>query len=194
MDMMAIRRIFSDIPTLYTKRLVLRRMLKSDADDMYEYSKNPEVTKYLLWLPHPNVKYTARYLSYLSGRYRDGAFYDWAITDRETGKMIGTCGFTRFFEDHNSAECGYVLNPSFWGRGIAAEALLAVMKFGFMTLGLHRIECRYMIGNDRSRRVMEKVGMTYEGTMRDAVLAGDVYKTVGICSILSNEFIKLYMQ
>lgn len=192
MDMTALKRIFSDMPTLYTKRLILRRMTKYDADDMYEYSKEPEVTKYLLWTPHPNRRYTLRYLAYLSGRYREGSFYDWAITDRLSGKMIGTCGFTRFYEEHNSAECGYVVNPKYWGNGVAPEALLAVMKFGFLTLGLHRIECRYMIENSKSRRVMEKVGMTYEGTMRDAVLAGENYKTVGVYSILYDEFVKLY--
>lgn len=190
MDMNLIRRIFSDMPTLRTERLILRQMKVSDADDMYEYSKDPTVTRYLLWQPHPNVRYTERYLYYLSGRYRAGLFYDWAIIWRESGKMIGTCGFTRVHEENNSAECGYVLNPDFWGRGIAPEALAAVMKFGFMTLGLHRIECRYMEGNDRSRRVMEKAGMRFEGLLRDAILVGDEYKTVGVCSILEHEYLK----
>lgn len=65
------------------------------------------------------------------------------------------------------------------------------MNFGFMTLGLHRIECRYMLGNDRSRRVMEKVGMTYEGMMRDLMLVGSEYKTVGVCAIIADEYVKL---
>ncbi len=189
MDMNIIKRIFSDMPTLTTERLILRRMRVSDANDMYEYSKDPEVTKYLLWMPHPNKKYTERYLQYLSGRYRAGLFYDWAIVLRESGKMIGTCGFTRFYDENNAAECGYVINPDYWGQGIAPEALAAVMKFGFMTLGLHRIECRYMIGNDRSRRVMEKVGMSYEGLLRDAILRGKEYKTIGICSIIDHEYL-----
>lgn len=190
MDMSLVKRIFSSIPELETERLVLRRMKRTDAADMYEYSKNPEVTRYLLWMPHPSVHYTARYLAYLQDRYAVGKFYDWALVDKSTGKMIGTCGFTRFHEEHNSAECGYVLNPDYWGCGIAAEALGAVMNFGFMTLGLHRIECRYMKGNDRSRRVMEKVGMTFEGMMRDAMLVGDEYKTVGVCAILADEYLK----
>ena len=183
-----IQRIFFDIPILHTRRLMLRRMTRADADDMYEYSCRPEVTKYLTWDPHPDKRYTARYLSYLSQRYAEGTFYDWGVVMRDERKLIGTCGFTRFSEENNSAECGYVLNPDYWGRGIAPEALCEVMRFGFGTLHLHRIECRYMIGKERSRRVMEKVGMTYEGTHRDALLLGREYKTVGVCAILADEF------
>lgn len=189
MDMSLVRRIFSSLPKLETERLILRKLKRSDAEDMFEYSKNPEVTRYLLWSPHPSVGYTSRYLAYLQDRYAVGKFYDWALVDKKSGKMIGTCGFTCFHEDHNSAECGYVLNPDFWGQGIAPEALEAVADFGFMTLGLHRIECRYMVGNEKSRRVMEKVGMTFEGVNRDLILVGNEYKSVGVCAILADEYI-----
>ena len=179
------------MPVLYTDRLMLRRMFRTDVDDMFEYSKLTSVTRFLTWTPHPDKRYTARYLSYLSHKYDEGTFYDWGVVYRPDAKMIGTCGFTRFSEENNSAECGYVLNPAYWGRGIAAEALFEVMRFGFLRLGLHRIECRYMIGNDRSRRVMEKVGMTYEGTYRDSLLLGDEYKTVGVCAIIDSDFMKM---
>ncbi len=184
----ALRRVFKNMPVLSTQRLTLRRMYRTDTDDMYEYAHQPIVTEYLTWAPHPDRRYTARYLSYLSGQYADGAFYDWGVVLRSENKLVGTCGFTSFSEENNSAECGYVISPAYWGRGIAAEALTEVMRFGFSTLGLHRIECRYMIGNDRSRRVMEKVGMRYEGTYRDALLLGREYKTVGVCAIVDSEF------
>ena len=104
--------------------------------------------------------------------------------------MIGTCGFTSFSYDHNSAEIGYVLNPAYWGQGIAAEAVRAVLDVGFIKLNLHRIEARFMMGNDRSRRVMEKSGMTFEGFQRDAMYVLDEYRTIGICAILFSEYIE----
>jgi len=181
-------RIFRDPPRLYTPRICLRKMMKSDSHDMYEYARQEEVTRYLLWDPHTSETYTYKYLSYLQSRYRMGEFYDWAVVTRDTYKMIGTCGFTRFNTESNSAEVGYVLNPDFWGKGIAPEVVSKVVAFGFNELRLNRIEARYMEGNTRSRRVMEKVGMTYEGTNRESMFVKGEYVSVGICSILADEF------
>ncbi len=181
-------RIFREPPVLETRRLVLRKMQKRDSHDMYEYASLRDVTEYLLWEPHESEYYTYRYLSYIQSRYRAGDFHDWAVTVRESGKMIGTCGFTRFNYEANSAEVGYVLNPAYWGYGIAPEAVLNVMRFGFMNLRLNRIEARYMVGNDRSRRVMEKVGMTFEGIARESMHVKGRYVSVGTCAILRREF------
>lgn len=183
-----IYKIFSHMPELVTERLILRRMRASDAEDMYEYAKDPEVTRYLTWYPHPDVDYTRDYLEYLGTRYRVGDFFDWAITLRENGKMIGTCGFTSFDFTNDSAELGYVLNPAFRGRGIVPEALLAVMKFGFNRLGLNREEVHFFCDNEASRRVAEKAGMTFEGIRRKAMLIKGEYESIGVCSILREEF------
>ena len=183
-----IYKIFSNIPLMETDRLILRKMMVKDYEDMYLYACRPEVTKYLTWKPHTSPMYTKDYLEYIATKYSLGEFYDWAVIDKYDQKMIGTCGFTRFDFHSNSAEIGYVLNPEYWGKGYATEAVKAVMKFGFETLGVVRIEAKYMNGNDASRRVMEKVGMSYEGMMRSALLVGDEYKNIGICSILLDEY------
>ncbi|MBE6613772.1 MAG: GNAT family N-acetyltransferase [Ruminococcaceae bacterium] len=192
-----VQRIFRDPPVLTTNRLILRRMLKSDYRDMYEYACQPRVTRYLLWHPHDSEAYTCKYLQYIQSRYRLGEFYDWAVVLKDPegtekpfskGKMIGTCGFTRFHNEHNAAEIGYVLNPAWWGRGLATEAVSAVLRFGFVDLRLHRIEARYMTGNDASRRVMEKAGMTFEGIARESMLVKGEFVSVGTCSILRSEY------
>ncbi len=188
MNRNAIYRIFSRMPTLATPRLVLRRMLPEDAQDMYEYACRADVTKYLTWYPHDSVRFTRDYLEYLEGRYATGDFFDWAITLRETGKMIGTCGFTSFDFDNDSGEVGYVLNPEFRGHEIIPEALHAVMKFGFQSLLLNRIEAHYIVGNDASRRVMEKVGMKFEGVRRSGMIIKGQYRDIGVCAVLSDEF------
>ncbi len=181
-------RVFSNIPTLQTDRLTLRRMMVADAQDMYEYSKNKEVTKYLTWDAHPDVMYTREYLQYIGTHYNMGDFFDWAVVLNSEDKMIGTCGFTRFEYNNNCGEIGYVLNPAYWGQGIAAEAVREVMRFGFETLGLNRIEAKFIEGNDASMRVMEKAGMQFEGYRRRSMLIKGDYRTIGVCAILKEEF------
>ncbi len=182
--------VFRSMPVLTTERLVLRAMSITDVDDMYDYARRSEVCEYLLWRPHPSREYTCSYLEHIQNRYAMGDFYDWAIVFRESGKMIGTAGFTRIDAEHNRAEVGYVINPDFWGQGIAAEAVRAVIDFGFNTLSLHRIEARFMQENKASVRVMEKLGMSFEGLRRDSELVKGRYRTVGYCSILQSEFYK----
>lgn len=183
-------RLFRDPPVIEAERIYLRRMLRRDATDMFEYSCNPEVTRYLLWDPHPDRLYTSRYLSYIQSRYRSGDFYDWAVIWKESEKMIGTCGFTRFNFEAKSAEIGYVLNPRFWRIGVAPEAAKTVMRFGFSELGLHRIEAKYMSENIPSKKVMEKLGMQFEGVARDSMFVKGKYVSVGTYAILRDEFIR----
>ena len=182
--------IFSRIPILETERLILRRMKVEDAGDMYEYACQPEVTKYLTWSPHTSRDYTRDYLTYVQKQYEEGEYYDWALIYKEEMKMIGTCGFTSFDDENNAGEIGYVLNPDYWGKGLAAEAVREVMKFGFQRLNLHRIEAKHIEGNNQSRRVMEKCGMSYEGTHRSSMYIKGEYRTICICAILREEFLQ----
>lgn len=183
-----IYRLFSRIPVLETPRLILRAMRVTDAPDMFDYARRPEVTTYLLWTPHEDIGHTREYLTYIGQRYRTGDFFDWAIEDRASGRMIGTCGFTSFNYEADSGEIGYVLNPDFQGRGLCTEAVLRVIRFGFEDLQLHRLEARFMQGNDKSCRLMERVGMHFEGWSRDAMKVRGVYRTIGTCSILAREY------
>ncbi len=185
-----IYRVFSHLPELTTSRLTLRKMLVADTSDMYEYASRRDVTQYLTWNPHPDKLYTKEYLQYIGGRYNAGMFYDWAVIYEPDQKMVGTCGFTAFRCADDCAEVGYVLNPAYWGKGIAIEALERVMEFGFEELKLHRIEARFMEGNDRSLHVMQKVGMTFEGIQRHGMFIKGEYINVGTCAILYDEWKK----
>ena len=83
-----------------------------------------------------------------------------------------------------------MLHPDFWGKGLAAEALRAVMQYGFETLGLHRIEGRHMRGNESSGKVMQKCGMHYEGTLRDSLYVKGRFRTIVMYSVLEEEYAK----
>ncbi len=181
-------RLFSRIPPIETERLTLRAMRVADAADMYDYAHRADVTEYLTWTPHESLTETRDYLTYVGQRYRTGDFYDWALIHRADDRMIGTCGFTSFNLPSDVGEIGYVLNPAYHGQGLATEAVRAVMSFGFRELSLHRIEAHFIEGNDASRRLMERVGMQFEGFARESMKIKGQYRTIGTCAILRSEF------
>lgn len=185
-----IYRIFSKIPTLETERLILRKMLVSDKEDIYAYSCRDDVTEYLTWTPHQSLSYTADYLRYIGQRYSVGDFFDWAVVEKKSGRVIGSCGFTRFDYPNDAGEIGYVFHPDFCGKGYATEAVREVVRFGFAALKLHRIEARYLKGNDRSCKLMERIGMRFEGERRESMLVKGAYRSVGTYSILAREYQK----
>ena len=182
------QRLFSHIPTLQTQRLILRKISPKDAADMYEYARLPQVTRYLTWYEHESVQYTRDYLQALQGSYRRGEFFDWGLELKENGKFIGTCGFTDIREDYNFAEVGYVLSPAYQGRGLMSEALREVLRFGFETLCVERIEAKHMEGNDASAAVMKRCGMSYEGRIRRRMIIKGCYEDYHLYSILKSEY------
>ncbi len=185
-----VNRIFTHIPTIETERLLLRQILPEDADDMYEYSSDHDVTRYLLWDVHSDYYHTKDYIHYLQERYALGDFYDWAVIHKESGKMIGTCGFTNLDIPNFCAEIGYVLNPRYRGNGYAPEAASRVIRFAFEELSMERVSAICMKENTASLRVMQKCGMTQEGVLRHAVYAKGRHRSVVVCSILKSEFLK----
>ena len=184
----SILNIFKNIPTLKTERLTLRKITTDDLNDVYEYSKDPVLTQYLLWYPHPDREYTAKYLSYLKKQYAKGEFFDWAL--EYEGKMIGTCGFSSFDLENDAAEVGYVINTRFRGKGLATEGMREVLKFGFETLKLNRIYARIMTPNERSISVAERLSMRKEGRFYKAVKAKGSYNDIFIYAITKDEYEK----
>lgn len=181
-------RFFRPFPIIESPRLRLRKMEKQDSADMYEYACREETTRYLLWNPHPSIGYTKSYLSMVQRMYRNGGYYDWAVIEKASGRMIGTCGFARLDERHGVGEIGYVLNAAYRHHGYASEAASAVIEFGFEKLELNRIEGRYMVENEASRRVMEHCGMIYEGTLRGSMFVRGRYRDIGLCALLRCDY------
>ena len=187
MNYIEIRTLFRHIPDIETGRLILTKLVGKYTEDMFEYASVEEVTKYLTWSPHPDLAYTSQFIRKVGKLYRKGLWRDWAIIEKASGKMIGTVGFTRIEAANGVGEIGYCLNPDYQDRGYMTEAAGAVVAFGFGTLGLHRIEGRCIEDNIRSRRVMEKVGMKYDGTLREAMLIKGKYRNIVVMSVLSSD-------
>ena len=161
-----------NLPILYTKRLIIRPLAVSDAEDMFEYAQTNLVGPKAGWAPHININETytiLRNMVLFKPQYELG---NWAIVDRETGKMIGTIELYNYIPGFK-AELGYALNPHYWGKGIVTEAGFKVLEFGFNNLELKRIEAGTFLDNYQSQRVCEKLGMTREGVQRNGYIRYD---------------------
>ena len=88
----------------------------------------------------------------------------WAVTDRPTGRLLGRCGL-HHIKEVDAVEVLYLLNKTVWGRGLATEAAAAALRFGFEQAGLPRIIAVARPENGPSRKVMEKLGLTYRSTV-----------------------------
>lgn len=122
---------------------MLRKMRPEDAEAMFAYASDPEVTRYVLWDTHGSIEDTRSFLNFAVEGYGQGDFGGWGMVLKETGAFIGTCGLDAGYSpEHARAEVGYVLSREYWGRGLMPEAVRAVVRFGFEELHLNRIEAR----------------------------------------------------
>ena len=160
---------FSALPVLETERLLLRPIMRKDAKDIYAFASDPEVARYVLWDPHRSIEDTRSYIRYMQNLYHRGLPASWAVTLRNSGRVIGTIGFMWYSESNSSAEIGYSFSRSEWNRGFATEALHAVLDSAFEALPLNRLEAQHDIRNPASGRVMEKCGMKKEGLLRQRI-------------------------
>lgn len=153
--------------TFETERLILRPFKEGDAKDMFKNYTNSElVTEFLTWKPHGELKNTENYLKFVVlPEYSKNNTYRWAVVLKEINEVIGVIDVVRSKETHFKAELGWVIGDKFWGRGIMPEAGKIVLKYLFEE-GYKRIEAVHDVRNGKSGRVMEKIGMTYEGRLK----------------------------
>jgi RimJ/RimL family protein N-acetyltransferase len=159
------------------KRIVLRTPEKSDARSIQENLNDKEVSRYTRIIPYP---YTLRHardfikIAQQQQHRRGGSSreegYSFGIEIKQTHKIIGVISLTRLDCQNRNAEVGYWLGKKYWGRGLAKEALLGILDFGFGDLKLFRIYANVMHPNTASAKLLEKAGFELEGRMRKSVL------------------------
>lgn len=150
-----------------TERLILRDASVDDAEDMFEYAKLEEVTKYLSWKPHLSVKDSEKLLEMLSKEAKEKDSYALkVIVLKENDKMIGTIDARIFGDGLKEAEFGYCLNPKYWNKGYMSEALKAFIQALHKELSVENVFGSFERENIASKRVMQKNEMYYYETVR----------------------------
>ena len=151
--------------TLETERLILRPWEEKDAEECYKYAKDPRVGPIAGWPVHTSAENSRQVI-------RDVLMVTetYAIVLKETGLPIGSIGLHHndLAEKEDEAELGYWLGVPYWGQGLVPEAAREILRHAFEDLKLARVWCGYYDGNDKSKRVQEKLGFRYQWTTEDA--------------------------
>ena len=175
---------------LETERLLLRAVEDRDADDLYPVLSDYEVTRNLL-IRHPFSRdRMAEWIRDRREAMKARERYVAAIELKETGRVIGICGFVGVSWEHMNAELVYWLGRDYWGRGYMPEAARRFIRFGFEELGFERISVGCFTRNEASRRVIEKLGFTYEGLARHEFLKDGEYQDVHHFGMLRKEHLR----
>jgi len=152
-----------------TERLILRPFTMADADPMYRnWASDPEVTKFLTWPAHSSTQVSEKVLESWCPSNADVENYQWAIVRKNINEPIGSIGVVKLNNDIESADIGYCIGRTWWGQELMPEALKAIIDFLFNEVGFNRIAACHDVNNPKSGRVMQKSGMSYEGTWRAA--------------------------
>ena len=153
---------------LETKRLILRRQVITDLDDLWALYCDPEITQYIPDAPRSREEAKEELEWHMNGHPRHPELGLWATIHKETGKFIGRCGLLPWTIDgQNEVEVAYTIAPEHWGQGLATEAAQGILHYGFENLHLSRLICLIDSENIASRRVAEKIGMAFEREARD---------------------------
>lgn len=188
MEILKIADVFGDLPELETPRLLLRKLKAGDAADMFEYASDPEVARDVTWEAHRTIEDSRGFLNSVVQKYAKKETSEWGLVLKESGKLVGTCGFVWWRPEHAKAEFGYALSRKYWGRGLMTEAAAAVIAFAFEKMKLHRLEARCITTNTGSEKVMLKNGMKYEGLLRDVVYEKGGFQSLKVYSLLKEEY------
>lgn len=191
---MDVQKLFTESPVFETDRLILRKLLLSDARDYFEFASSPIVTEQTTWERHVTIDDSIKYLEKIMQRYEKAEEFHWGIVFKSTGKLIGRTGLIRIDPIHSKAELGYVVSNQYWNQGIATEATKPILSYGFHELGINRIEARCNYNNVGSYRVMEKLGMELEGILRKQLKIKGEFLDQRMYSILKDDYFRRFKE
>lgn len=175
--------------TIETDRLILRRFEYSDIDAMLRYWIADEKIQSMYSEPVYTTKEAVKeLLDRYIGSYEKSDFYRWAVAEKKTGLCIGQIAYFLVDSKNNFAEIEYCIGSDFQCRDYATEATKAVISYGFDRINLHKVQICTKTINAPSKRVIEKCGFTYEGTLRDYFYMNGKYVGRLFFSMLRSEY------
>ena len=178
-------------PSLSTRRLVLRRFNLDDAGEVKRLAGDRAVADTVANIPHPYEDGMAEeWIGGHEAEYQSGTALSLAIVLKKTQELVGAIGL-HITAKHQYAEFGYWIGKPYWNNGFCTEAAQALVRYCFDELNLNRIQARHMTKNPASGRVMQKVGMRFEGILRQQLRRWDSYEDMAIYGIIASDYRQL---
>ncbi len=151
---------------LETTRFTLRKIEAGDLETLHSYWSDDVVTEYMN-ISFKSIEETQQMVDLLNSLPETGEGRRWAIVDKKSGVVMGSCGYHNVKAEHRRAEVGYELGREYWGQGVIQEVMKAVIHHCFEALELNRLEAFVTVGNNRSLNTLEKLGFKSEGVLRE---------------------------
>ena len=155
---------------LQTARLFLRPIQLHDAADIFVARGDEEVMRYWDWPAQKSVDEVRAIIVNHFAQIESGTVQWWVASLTPRGPAIGECDLSDINLHHARAEVGFLFRREAWGKGYAFEAMTRVLRYGLDELGLARLSARFHAGNAASKKLLERLGFSYEGTLRGYVL------------------------
>jgi len=179
------------LPEIESERLILKPYDLSDAQRVQKIGNDKAIAE-TTFIPYPyTLQKVEDWIKNHSSLVENGDAYPFAMILKSEKQIIGTMTI-RIDKEHNKGELAYWIGKDYWGKGYATEASKEILGFGFNELNLNRIWAPVMSKNKASGKVMQNVGLSYEGTLRQDILKWNKYEDVDIYGLIKEDFISRY--
>lgn len=175
------------IKNIETERLFLRPYDLTDASMVQKLADDKAIAE-TTFVPYPyTIEKVKEWINRHAEMIQNGDAYPFAVLLKNENQLIGAMTI-RVDQVHHKGELAYWVGKDYWGKGFATEMSKAVLAFGFHELNLHRIWAPVMKKNIASGKVMEKIGLSYEGTLKEDILKWGSYEDVHIYGLLRKDY------
>ncbi|HEU5366109.1 MAG TPA: GNAT family N-acetyltransferase [Hanamia sp.] len=179
---------FNPFPEIKTERLLLRRLIKEDVEQIYKMRSDKNVMKFIGKNPITTMQEAVDFFNLVNDSLENSNGITWAMSLKDCAeKLIGTIGLWRLIKEHFRAEIGYMLLPEYWKKGLTKEAVLKVNQYGFEEMKLHSIEAHIHPKNTASATLLESTGFVREAYFKEDFFFNGAFEDTAIYSLLAKK-------
>lgn len=180
-------------PIIETPRLLLNRLTTGDRGSLFSIFSDPQIIEHYDVERFTTIEDADHLIEYFEARLDSNSGIRWAIRNKASGVLLGTCGFTNWNEFDHCAVIGYELSKEYWGKGYATEAVGAIINFIFSErfhFYVHRVEALILPSNKPSKTLVKSLGFRFEGTLRGKCYWNSDFHDMNMYGIIRDEQVK----